>query len=152
MTLCGLSLVGVGLFPRYEALLFFMVVFGIGDSVIHPADYAILNKTVDPRRMGRAFSVHTFAGHLGFVAAPVTVIALTELIGWRGAIILSGLGGIGIGVLMFANRYLLGDQPAHAHPHEEPEPGARRSRAVDEPADAHRLRFLRCDLDDRDKA
>ena len=120
VTLCGLSLVGVGLFPRYDALLVFMVLFGIGDSVFHPADYAILNKTIDPRRMGRAFSVHTFAGHLGFAAAPVTVIVLSEWIGWRGAVVLCGLGGVGIGVLMFLNRDLLGDRPLQTRLPEEP--------------------------------
>ena len=111
VVLCGASVVGVGLFPRYDALIVCMVAFGVGDSVFHPADYAILNKTVDPGRMGRAFSVHTFAGHLGFAAAPVTVIALSEWLGWRGAVVVCGLAGIGLGALMFANRHLLGDRP-----------------------------------------
>ena len=50
----GLSVIGVGVFATYEALLVLMVLYGAGDAVIHPADYAILNKTVDPGRMGRA--------------------------------------------------------------------------------------------------
>ena len=106
----GLSLIGVGLFPTYEALLVLMLLFGIGDSVIHPADYAILNKRVDPRRMGRAFSVHTLAGHLGFAAAPVTVIALAEGLGWRGALIVCGAGGVALAGVMYLNRHLLGER------------------------------------------
>ena len=104
----GVSLIGVGLFPTYEALLVLMLLFGIGDSVIHPADYAILNKRVDPRRMGRAFSVHTLAGHLGFAAAPVTVIALAEWLGWRGAFVLSAAVSVAVAALTAA---LLRDDP-----------------------------------------
>ena len=110
LVLSGLSIVGVGLFGTYEALLVLMVLFGLGDSVIHPSDYAILNKRVDPRRMGRAFSVHTFAGHLGFAAAPVTVIALSEWFGWRGALLACGGAGVVLGGLMHLNRHLLGEE------------------------------------------
>ena len=108
LVLCGLCIVGVGVFATYEALLVLMVLFGLGDSVIHPSDYAILNKTVDPGRMGRAFSVHTFAGHLGFAVAPVTVIALAEWLGWRGALLACGAGGVALGVVMYFYRHLLG--------------------------------------------
>ena len=41
---------------------------GIGNSVIHPADYAILSGSVDQDRMGRSFALHTFSGNLGFAA------------------------------------------------------------------------------------
>ena len=108
LVLSGLCIMGVGVFGTYEALLVLMVLFGLGDSVIHPSDYAILNKTVDPGRMGRAFSVHTFAGHLGFAAAPVTVIALSEWLGWRGALLTCGAGGVMLGAVMYLNRHLLG--------------------------------------------
>lgn len=108
LVLSGLCIIGVGVFATYEALLVLMVLFGLGDSVIHPSDYAILNKTVDPGRMGRAFSVHTFAGHLGFAAAPVTVIALTEWLGWREALLVCGAGGVVLGAVMYLNRHLLG--------------------------------------------
>ena len=108
LVLSGLCIIGVGVLATYEALLVLMVLFGIGDSVVHPSDYSILNKTVDPRRMGRAFSVHTFAGHLGFAAAPVTVIALSEWLGWRGALLACGAGGVMLGAVMHLNRHLLG--------------------------------------------
>ena len=108
LVLSGFCIIGVGVFATYEALLVLMVLFGLGDSVIHPSDYAILNKTVDPGRMGRAFSVHTFAGHLGFAAAPVTVIALSEWFGWRGALLACGAGGVALGAVMYLNRHLLG--------------------------------------------
>ena len=39
---------------------------GLGNSVIHPADYAILTGSIDPSRLGRSFALHTFTGHVGF--------------------------------------------------------------------------------------
>ena len=60
----------IGLFPSYPMLLALMVLAGFGNSVFHPADYAILSSAVDQRRMGRAFSIHTFGGHAGFALAP----------------------------------------------------------------------------------
>ena len=96
LVLSGLSIVGVGVFGTYEALLVLMVLFGLGDSVIHP--FRLRDPQQDestPGAWGRAFSVHTFAGHLGFAAAPVTVIALSEWFGWRGALLACGAGGRG---------------------------------------------------------
>ena len=114
LMLSGLSIIGVGVFATYEALLVLMVLFGLGDSVVHPSDYSILNKTVDPRRMGRAFSVHTFAGHLGFAAAPITVIALSEVFDWRSALLACGAAGVALGGIMYLNRGLLGEEEARA--------------------------------------
>ncbi len=37
--------------------------------------------------MGRAFSLHTFTGSLGIMAAPGTIILLTSIMGWRGALL-----------------------------------------------------------------
>ena len=114
LILSGLSIIGVGVFATYEALLVLMVLFGLGDSVVHPSDYSILNKTVDPRRMGRAFAVHTFAGHLGFAAAPITVIALSEVFDWRSALLACGAAGVALGGIMYLNRGLLGEGEAGA--------------------------------------
>ena len=64
----------IGLFPSYPMLLALMVLAGLGNSVFHPADYAILSSAVDQRRMGRAFSIHTFGGHAGFALAPPMIV------------------------------------------------------------------------------
>ena len=57
--------------------------------------------------MGRAFSVHTFTGQLGFAAAPVTILLLSSAIGWQKALVVTGLGGIVIALVMLLNRHLL---------------------------------------------
>ena len=38
---------------------------GLANSVYHPADYAILGSSMAEERVGRAFSIHTFAGFMG---------------------------------------------------------------------------------------
>jgi MFS family permease len=44
-------------------------------------------------RMGRAFSIHTFAGYVGGAVAPAVVAALVATVGGRGALIASGAVG-----------------------------------------------------------
>ena len=46
------------------------------------ADYVILNAGVAHRRMGRAFSIHTFAGYSGDAVAPVTMLFLLTMVDW----------------------------------------------------------------------
>ncbi|MDH3242428.1 MAG: MFS transporter [Alphaproteobacteria bacterium] len=58
------------------------VAAGVGDAVIHPADYAIMNGTVSDRRMGRSFSAHIFGGSLGMAVAPATVLFMIGAFGW----------------------------------------------------------------------
>ena len=84
----------VGLAPSFPVLLVLAVVAGAGNSVFHPADYAILNSSISAERMGRAFSIHTFAGHLGSAAAPGTMIFLAVAFGWRTALVAAGVFGL----------------------------------------------------------
>jgi MFS family permease len=69
---------------------------GIGNAVFHPADYSIMSESVDSRRMGRSFSAHTFAGHLGTALAPVVSLFLVTALGWnwRDAVLASVVVGL----------------------------------------------------------
>lgn len=58
------------------------LISGIGDAVIHPADYAIMNGSVSAERMGRSFSAHTFGGSMGMAVAPAAVLFLIGAFGW----------------------------------------------------------------------
>jgi MFS transporter, FSR family, fosmidomycin resistance protein len=84
----------VGLAPSFGVVLVLVTLAAIGNSVFHPADYAILNSSISPARMGRAFSIHTFAGHLGSAAAPATMILLSAVFDWRVALVAVGLFGL----------------------------------------------------------
>src|ERR1700733_15849586 len=65
LVLGGFALIMLGMHLSYAWLVASAALLGFANSVYHPADYAILAAHMDPARMGRAFSIHTFAGFLG---------------------------------------------------------------------------------------
>lgn len=103
-----------GLTSSYYTLLAMMLLLGAGNSVFHPADYAILSARVEHSRLGRAFSLHTFSGHLGWAIAPTIMITLTALWGWRPALIVVGLGGLFVLGAMLLYGRVLDDSPTLA--------------------------------------
>jgi MFS family permease len=102
LTLGGLALVLLGLHLTYASLIASAVLLGLANSVYHPADYAILSAHMDEARMGRAFSIHTFAGYLGGAVAPAIVAALVTMVGGFGALIAAGAVGPLIALLLIA--------------------------------------------------
>ena len=92
--LMALSISAMSFATEYWMILVLAVCSGIGNSVIHPADYAILAGSIRKEFMGRAFAAHTFTGNLGFALAPPVIALLLPWIGWRGALLLVGLLGI----------------------------------------------------------
>lgn len=103
----SLAIMMIGVFPFYGALVAFMLAAGICNSVFHPADYAIINTTVDKKRIGRVFSFHTFTGYIGDALAPATVLLIAFLLDWRVAFFVCGLMGALTAVAMWANSDLL---------------------------------------------
>ena len=99
----------LGLTASYAALVVLLFVAGLGDSVFHPADYAILSARVARRRLGRAFSIVTFAGYLGFAVAPSAMVAVAAVADWRAGLVAAGAVGIAMAGLMFANRRAMGE-------------------------------------------
>jgi len=102
LTLGGLALIGLGMHLSYSSLIVSAVLLGLANSVYHPADYAILSAHMDEARMGRAFSIHTFAGFLGGAVAPAIVAALVASIGGLGALIVTGAVGPLVALLLVA--------------------------------------------------
>ncbi len=97
----------IGVAPGYWSLVGLAVLAGIGHSVFHPADYAILSSAIGSARMGRAYSIHTFSGHLGSAMAPATVIFLAAALGWREALIVTGVFGFLVLFAMLSQRRVL---------------------------------------------
>ncbi|HLZ02964.1 MAG TPA: MFS transporter [Bradyrhizobium sp.] len=100
LTLGGLAFILLGLHLSYSWLIASAVLLGIANSVYHPSDYAILSAHMDSARMGRAFSVHTFAGFLGGAVAPAIMAGLVTWIGGFGALIVVGAIGISVALLL----------------------------------------------------
>jgi MFS transporter, FSR family, fosmidomycin resistance protein len=113
LALFSLAIGLIGFFPTYPMLIALMVIAGLGNSVFHPADYAILSSAVEQRRMGRAFSIHTFGGHAGFALAPPVIVSLTALFDWRIALALAGGAGLLVSLLLAANGDLLHSETDH---------------------------------------
>ena len=86
LAILGVCFAGISVAPNYWVIVALISIAGIGGSIFHPADYSIITASVDERRMGRAFSLHTFTGSIGITAAPAVMILLTTLIGWREAL------------------------------------------------------------------
>jgi MFS family permease len=118
LLLAGVALMGAatalqGLSASYPMLLVLVVLAGIGNSVVHPTDYVIMSASIEPHWLARAFSIHTFAGNVGFVFAPMTMVALAAVVGWRGALFGAGL----LSLLVLAGLVLFGrDLQGEARP------------------------------------
>jgi MFS family permease len=104
LTIGGLALIVLGLHLSYVSLIMSAALLGLANSVYHPCDYAILSTHMDEARMGRAFSVHTFAGFLGGAVAPAIMAALVATIGGLGALIVAGAVGPVVALLLIAVR------------------------------------------------
>ena len=103
----ALAISGMAFAPGVWALWLLAILSGVGNSVIHPADYAILAGSIRQERMGRAFAMHTFTGNLGFALAPPIVALLLLVMGWREALLLLGLLGVPVvGAILLQSRIL----------------------------------------------
>src|SRR5438874_2535305 len=91
--LAGGALVA-GLMPDVFWLFPLAFVMGMGNGVFHPADFAVLNANVAPRRLGHAYSTHGIGGSLGYAMAPVVSYGLGSMIGWRHALVVLGAVGL----------------------------------------------------------
>ena len=98
LCLGGAAIASVGLVDSYWWLLTAAALIGIANAVYHPADYAILSARIAGPRIGRAFSIHTFAGMFGSAVAPATVLVLAATVGMQGALIAAGLIGFIVAV------------------------------------------------------
>ena len=112
--LMSLSVCAMGFATQFWQVLALAALSGVGNSVIHPADYAILSGSVNKDRMGRAFALHTFSGNLGFAAGPPVIVALTTALGWRQATALVGALGVPVVATILLQSRVLVDQVREA--------------------------------------
>ena len=98
----GLAFIIVGLVDSFWVLVAMFALAGVGNTVYHPADYALLSQHVPAKRIGQAFSIHTFSGMLGSTVAPASLLIMQNLWGWRGAFIGAGLFGLAVSAILLA--------------------------------------------------
>jgi FSR family fosmidomycin resistance protein-like MFS transporter len=114
------ALAVAGLVSSFWMFIAMFAVLGLGNTVYHPADYALLGRHVPVERTGRVFSYHTFSGMLGNAAAPATMVYLYAVMGWRGAFMCAAV----LGVIAAAIVLLTREPPEVAKPKKKEEPAA----------------------------
>jgi MFS family permease len=87
LLLSGFAFGSLAVTSSYALLILAALLAGLANCVYHPADYALLNEGISEARIGRAFSVHTFAGFVGGAIAPATLLGL------------AGAGGLALSLL-----------------------------------------------------
>jgi MFS transporter, FSR family, fosmidomycin resistance protein len=123
-----------GLVDSFWVLVSMFALAGVGNAVYHPADYALLSQHVPTKRIGQAFSFHTFAGMAGSAVAPPTLLMMQNLWGWRGAFIGAGILGFAVAAVLIAIRDSAADAPTAAAPRTDPDGGAAGWRMLMAPA------------------
>ena len=113
LALAATSVALMSLIPSFWVAIPLVMLAGFGNSVFHPADYSILSHAVSKSRLARAYGVHTLSGNIGWAAAPVTVLPLASVVGWRGALAVTGIAGLGI-VLLLASQSGILESPRPA--------------------------------------
>ena len=88
------SVLGYGLVGSYEGMLALAVFGGAANAIYHPADFSILAGKVHETRLGRAFSLHSVSGNMGWALAPVIMVPLASLYGIDTAFIVAGCMGL----------------------------------------------------------
>jgi FSR family fosmidomycin resistance protein-like MFS transporter len=121
--LAGLALMGagtllMGLAHSLELLALGAALAGVGNSVFHPADFAILNGRVERERLGHAFSIHSVSGSIGFALAPVFSAAVAHWAGWHAALVAAaGLAALVLLALSLnSGRFVVEMHPAEKKP------------------------------------
>jgi MFS family permease len=93
-----------GLVDSFWVLVAMFALAGVGNTIYHPADYALLSQQVPSKSIGQAFSIHTFAGMLGSSVAPASLLLMQNIWGWRGAFIGAGILGFAVAAILLAVR------------------------------------------------
>lgn len=112
MVLLGGSVTLMGFATAYWHLVALALFAGLGDSVFHPADFAVITAQVDQKRLGRAYAIHAFMGFAGFAAAPVIVDALRVQWDWHIALNATGGAGLAMALILFLGRRWLEGEPS----------------------------------------
>jgi FSR family fosmidomycin resistance protein-like MFS transporter len=114
LLLSAVALLVAALLPGYWLFVVAYAFLGLANTVYHPADYAILGAAIGPKRIGKAFSIHNFAGFFGSAVAPAVVLAAAAIWGWQGAFVLAAVLAIAAALLLILVGAILPRSPRRA--------------------------------------
>ncbi len=121
------AVAAAGLVDSFPVFVAMYAVMGLANTVYHPANYALLSECVSPQRITQVFSYHTCAGMIGSAIAPVTLLFMQSMVGWRGAYVCASTLGVATAVMLA----LQGEPPVRRQPHASKARGEDASRAAD---------------------
>jgi len=102
LALSSIAYAVAGIVDSYWVFIVMYGVAGVGNTVFHPSDYSLLSHHTPPNRLSQVFSYHSFAGFVGAAIAPVTLLYMQSLFGWRGAYIGAAIFGLIVLVVLIA--------------------------------------------------
>jgi MFS family permease len=103
----AIAIAMAALLPSYWAFIIAYGLLGVANTVYHPADYSILSATIDGKRIGKAFSIHTFAGYAGSGITPAFVIGCAAIWGWHGAFLAAAVLSFAAAMLLMVAGHVL---------------------------------------------
>ena len=121
LVLLSISMLLCGLVSEFWMLIPLAVVGGIGNSVFHPADLAILTDKISRPRLGRAYGIHALSGNIGWAAAPVFIMTVVQFSDWRTALVLAGCVGFAVLLVLLLSSTELVESSRHAVSTQRPE-------------------------------
>ncbi len=107
----GLSVIGSGFASSYQHFFTTRLLGGVGASPQHPVGSSILAARFGGAR-GRALAVHSTAGQIGGLFAPIGAALLVAYLGWRGLFWAVGGAATLMGLMCFVFRDSLRRTPA----------------------------------------
>jgi MFS family permease len=113
LTLSSTAFAVAGIVDSYWVFIAMYGVAGLGNTVYHPSDYSLLSHHAPAERLSHVFSFHTFAGMVGSAIAPVTLLYMQSMFGWRGAYIGAAVFGFLVLLVLIAQAEPAAD-PTHA--------------------------------------
>ena len=90
----AVGLVVMSLAPTFALLLAFTLLGGLGGGTQHPLASGIVSRAYDSKARATAVGTVNFAGDLGKMAAPAITLVVAISHGWRGTMLIIGIGAI----------------------------------------------------------
>src|SRR5262245_18858877 len=111
LCLGGLAFAVLGFWTTYPVLITVALMAGLANCVYHPADYVLLAEAIPEHQIGRAFSVHTFAGFAGGALAPPILLGVAAYAGLSAALLVAGLIGPAVAAVLLVGGKVAGASP-----------------------------------------
>jgi len=109
VVLLGCATLVFPLCSSYTGFLIAAALMGLGNGIFHPVDYTLMNHKISGARLPHAYSMHGLVGYLGWALAPILMVGIAELSGWRVALIVAGLLELSLFIVLWLNRNYLED-------------------------------------------